>query len=668
MRDNNNGILTPQLAKQIHDYLAIMPAEQCWQQMRKEAFPTISDFATQALIYKTIYPTWNKIPAPAWFPTPDFIHTTNIASCMKQLGLRDYAAFYRWSVTNYRDFWQLVIKQLAIIFDQTYHDIVDVSRGIELPQWLSGAKLNIAKSCFQASPDAIAIIFQSENTPLRTMTYGELDKLSNRVAHSLIKHGYTSGDAIGIAMTMTPECVAIYLGIIKAGCVVVSIAESFSAEEMAARLKIAHAKSVFTQDYILRANKQLPLYSKVVTAQAQRIIVLPSQTVITEKLRDEDLSWHDFLDSHDQFSPLSCEPNAHITILFSSGTTGDPKAIPWTHTTAIKCGSDAYFHHNTKPNKILAWPTSIGWMMGPWLIFASFLNRATIALYDGAPTTKAFGEFIQQAKVTMLGVVPSLVKAWRSMACMDQWDWSSIELFSSTGECSNTEDMLYLMSLANYQPIIEYCGGTEIGGAYITGTLVQAAAPAALTTPALGLDFLIIDERGNPVQQGEVALLPPSMGLSTELLNQNHHEAYYAQMPTTFPGKILRRHSDQIEHYANGFYRVQGRVDDTMNLGAIKISSAEIERCLVGIPQIQETAAIAINPEDGGPSQLVIYAVSQEKLPVDKQQLKTSMQQAIQQHLNPLFKIHDVVLMDALPRTASNKVMRRRLREWYQKR
>ena len=88
----------------------------------------------------------------------------------------------------------------------------------------------------------------------------------------------------------------------------------------------------------------------------------------------------------------------------------------------------------------------------------------------------------------MLGLVPSLVRAWRQSECMRGLDWSKIRVFSSSGECSNPTDMLYLMHLAGYRPIIEYCGGTEIGGGYVTGTVVQPCIPSTFTTPALGLN------------------------------------------------------------------------------------------------------------------------------------------------------------------------------------
>ena len=361
-----------------------------------------------------------------------------------------------------------------------------------------------------------------------------------------------------------------------------------------------------------------------------------------------------------QFDAVGCDPHDHTNILFSSGTTGEPKAIPWTQTTPIKCAVDAYLHHDTQYGDVLAWPTNLGWMMGPWLIYASLINQGTIALYDGSATEREFGEFVQNARVTMLGVVPSIVRAWKNKGCMRGLDWQAIKAFSSTGECSNTEDMLFLMSLAGYRPIIEYCGGTEIGGGYLTGTTIQSAAPATFTTPALGLDIVICDEKGQPTDNGEVFVTPPSIGLSTELLNKDHYEVYFKETPQLPKTAPLRRHGDGVERLADGYYRIHGRVDDTMNLGGIKISSAEIEGVLNSVSGIQEVAAIAVPPPDGGPSQLVIYAVLPPEADTDS--LTTSLQSAIREHLNPLFRIHDVVVVDALPRTASNKIMRRVLR------
>ncbi|AFZ37731.1 Acetoacetate--CoA ligase [Stanieria cyanosphaera PCC 7437] len=658
-----NQTIATAILPQINQWLISLPAVECWQNISQTILKPQHPFALHQLLYETVFCDWNTSQGnpPAWFPSKEEIAATNIAALIMKLKIASYSELHNWSSKNRAEFWEVMIERLNICFREKYTQIVDFSQGIESPQWLVGARLNIVESCFQAPRDDTAIIFQKEGDSLSTLTYEELETLTNRVANSLRDNGFVPGDAIAIAMPMTAESVAIYLGIIKAGCVVVSIADSLAAEAIATRLHLSKAKAIFTQDYILRAGKQLPLYSKIIEADAPQAIAVKTNSSLSVKLRQQDLFWTDFLTYKDQFTAFSAHPHAHTNILFSSGTTGEPKAIPWNQTTPIKCAVDGHLHHDIHPRDVVAWPTNLGWMMGPWLIYASLINQATIALYYDVPTKRGFGQFVQDARVNMLGVVPSLVNSWKVTDCMQGLDWSAIKAFSSTGECSTPQDMLFLMSLAGYKPIIEYCGGTEIGGGYLTGTLVQPCTPSIFTTPALGLDLAIFDENGQPADKGEVFIIPPSIGLSTELLNQDHHQVYFANTPSI----SLRRHGDRIERLSNSYYRGHGRVDDTMNLGGIKVSSVEIEQVLNAVEGVSETAAIAVEPAQGGPSQLVIYAVVTPNLNTDKEILLISLQQAIKQHLNPLFKIHDLEIVEALPRTASNKLMRRVLRDRY---
>ena len=634
-----------------------------WSEISRHILTPYHPFTLHQLLYETVYTDFDSAthgPPPAWFPTDADLTEANITHLMAELNIKTYPEFHAWTVKNRDTFWQMMIDALDIKTTSTNTKAQQDATGIETPLHA----LNIVESCFSAPPDAIAIVTQRENRAgLATFTYHELESLTNRVANGLVDIGMAPGDAVAVDMPMNAESVAIYLGIVKAGCVVIGIADSFAPDEIATRLRIGNAQAIFTQDYINRAGKRLPLYEKVIAANAPKAIVSSSEgsNAVAQDLRTDDMTWNDFLSDTDVFIAVPCHPDAHTNILFSSGTTGEPKAIPWTHTTPIKCAADAYLHHDIHANDVLAWYTNLGWMMGPWLIYASLINKATLALYEGVPTGRDFGVFVQNAKVSMLGVVPTLVRAWKNTGCMHGLDWHAIRAFSSTGECSNPEEMLYLMSLAGYKPVIEYCGGTEIGGGYVTGTRIQPAAPSTFTTPALGLDFLLYDDSGNPTDNGEVFIVPPSLGLSTSLLNTDHNEVYFAGTPRP----DLRRHGDALERLAEGYYRIHGRVDDTMNLSGIKVSSAEIEEVLNGVDGIQETAAVAVSPKDGGPSQLVIYTVpvaSEPGKPI-QQEIHGALQTALSGHLNPLFRIHEVVLLDALPRTASNKVMRRLLRQ-----
>ncbi len=547
--------------------------------------------------------TYRQSPAPIWSPTSTELARSNVSIWMKELGLSDYHEFHAWTVSHRREFWQQAITRLGIRFRTPPLEILDDAQGAARAAWLPGGMLNIAESCFQANENETAILVQRPGHSIRRQTFGELRCRANQVANSLVDAGYKVGDAFGVVMPMTDWSVAIYLGIVLAGCNVVSIADSFAPPEIATRLELAGAKAVFTYDHQYRAGKQLPLFRRVAEATQIPAIVLSTDDTLSTDIRNQDLDWSEFLVKRTEFNPVECSVQETINVLFSSGTTGDPKAIPWSHLTPIKCAIDGFCHQNIQPGDICAWPTNLGWMMGPWLIFASLINKATLALYEDAPMGAGFGKFVQDAGVTMLGVVPTIVKAWQASGDMEGFDWSKIKVFSSTGESSQAETMTYLSSLANHKPIIEYCGGTEIGGGYVSSVVVLPNYAAAFNTPAVGLDFVLVDpETGQLAEQGEVFLVPPSIGLSSRLINRDHFETYFSNTPAIEGVGQLRRHGDhfrRLESESGPIFVAGGRADDTMNLGGIKISSAEIERAVGGIEGIAETAAVAVSPPGG---------------------------------------------------------------------
>ena len=646
-----------------------------WDNVSKSILETSDPFELHKDLFRENYREWDpeRGPPPAVNPKQQAVPKTNLGKWLKELGLESYSEFHDFSLRRPDEFLRLTVETLDIRFRKTFDEALDLAEGIERPSWFKGARMNIVESALdtelEQDSERTAIAFQpggGENHPIERWSLSELKALSGRVANGLMEMGLTKGDSVAIDMPMTANCVAIYLGIVRAGMCVVSVADSFASREIATRLRISGAKTIFTQDVILREGKTLPLYQKVLDAKAPAAIVLRAGSRPDRGLRSGDVDFNDFLSTTEEFKTVACDPSDAINILFSSGTTGDPKAIPWNHTTPIRCALDGFVHQNIQPGDVVAWPTNVGWMMGPWLIFAALINKGCIALYDGAPHTRRFGIFVQTAGVNLLGVVPSLVKTWKNSGCMAGLDWSSIKAFSSTGESSNSDDMLFLMSLAGYKPVIEYCGGTEIGGGYVSSTVIQPNCPSYFSAKAVGTDFRVLDEDGQDSGTGEVFLIAPSLGLSTELLNQDHHAVYFGGCPTGSDGRPLRRHGDEMQVLPGTYFKALGRADDTMNLGGIKVSSVELEGAMNRTDGIVETAAIALAPKEGGTSQLIVYAVRETDRRNDAGKLKAELQKQVRQQLNPLFKIADVVLSDELPRTASNKVMRRLLRDEYQ--
>ncbi|XP_027335151.1 probable acyl-activating enzyme 17, peroxisomal isoform X2 [Abrus precatorius] len=671
-----------------------------WQHISSSILNPELPFSFHQMLYYGCYNDHGPDP-PAWIPDPESATLTNVGQLLERRGkeflgsaykdpITSFDDFQKFSVSNPEVYWKTVLDEMNISFSKPPECILcDSLPGEEgllshpSGQWLHGASINPAQNCLNVngkrSLNDTVMIWRDEqhgDLSLQRMTLKELREEVWLVAYAVKSLDLEKGSAIAIDMPMHFNSVVIYLAIILAGYVVVSIADSFAASEISTRLKISKAKSIFTQDLIIRGEKSLPLYSRIVDAQSPMAIVIPTRvSEFSMKLRDGDLAWHDFLERANslkgkEFIATEQPVETYTNILFSSGTTGDPKAIPWTNITPLKAAADAWCHMDIRKGDVVSWPTNLGWMMGPWLVYASLLNGASIALYNGSPLGSGFARFVQDAKVTMLGVIPSIVRSWRSANSTSGFDWSAIRCFGSTGEASNVDEYLWLMSRAHYKPIIEYCGGTEIGGGFVCGSLLQAQSLAAFSTPAMCSSLFILGDDGHPIPQnvpgiGELALGPLMLGASNTLLNSDHYGVYFKGMPL-WNGKVLRRHGDVFERTAKGYYHAHGRADDTMNLGGIKVSSVEIERICNGADSnILETAAIGVPPSGGGPELLTIAVVfkNSNSTKEDLNRLRTSFNSAIQKKLNPLFRVSQVVPLPSLPRTASNKVMRRVLRQ-----
>ncbi|KAF3329702.1 putative acyl-activating enzyme 17 [Carex littledalei] len=664
-----------------------------WREISSRMLTPELPFALHQMMYYGCYRAYASSTPPAWTPSLDDAVSTNIGRLLEKRGkeilgsgykdpISSFSEFHKFSISDPEAYWSMIFEEMEIKFSAKASCILCESASYPGGQWLCGAVLNSASNCLNVknggSLDDVAIVWRDEgcdDMPLNIMTLKKLKAEVCHVANALDTLGLEKGSAIAIDMPMNPIAVIIYLAIVLAGYVVVSIADSFAPDEISTRLTISKTKAIFTQDYILRGEKELPLYSRVVDAKSPLAIVVPARATKPFKgLRDGDLSWDDFLGQvnvteKDAYTAVEQPAEAFTNILFSSGTTGEPKAIPWTHSTPLKAAADAWSHMDIRKGDVVCWPTNLGWMMGPWLVYASLLNGSSIALFNGSPLGHGFAKFLQDAKVTMLGLVPSIVRAWKITNCTAGLDWSNIRCFSSSGEASSVDEYLWLMGRAKYKPVIEYCGGTEIGGGFVTGSMLQPQALAAFSTPAMGCHLYILGSDGKPLAEdaggiGELALDPTMFGASTTLLNANHYDVYFKDMPI-WNGKQLRRHGDEFERNKEGYYRAHGRADDTMNLGGIKVSSVELERIFNGVNcDVMETAAIGVPPSGGGPEQLVVAVVlkdqSSEKVILEK--LKLEFNLALQKKLNPLFKVSSVIEVPALPRTASNKVMRRVLR------
>ena len=427
---------------------------------------------------------------PDWIPDPDRIATSNLNSLMKRVGVDSYKELHAWSVSSPNEFWSIMIEDLGIEFTIGPRAVLG-SADPEHPRWLDGAQMNIAESCLDGDPAGIAIV-SAEHGNLSTVNVGELRRGVAQFASGFAEAGFAPGDRIAIAMPMTVQAVVAYLGVVhgrwRRG--VDSRLVRTGRDPGEAR---PHRPGCGRDPGCQRQGWSHPpdvcqMHWRHLTCRAS--LSRPDQA---SPLREGDTTWSAFLGRwRCASSGCRCRrrPHQHPVLLRNHRRAqGDPVDA----VTPLKAAMDGRYHQDIHSGDVVAWPTNLGWMMGPWLIYAALLNDAAIALYDDAPTSRGFVEFVDDAEVTMLGLVPSIVARGGRAVRSREGDWSTVRVISSTGEASNPDDYAWLMRDRREVPVVEYCGGTEIGGGYSRARSCSQLA-SRFTTPTLGLDLVLVDE------------------------------------------------------------------------------------------------------------------------------------------------------------------------------
>src|SRR5450755_1307168 len=278
-----------------------------------------------------------------WQPTPEFAESTNVFRFMQKLKIETCQAFLTYSQQNPEPFWQAMVKELNVEWFQPYTKVLDASRGVEWAQWFTGGKLNIAHNCLDRHPAGdIAIIWEGESGSVRTLTFGELQSETNRLANALTSLGLVQGDRVALVMPMVPEVVTILYACFKLGLIAVPIFSGFGYDATAVRLKDSGAKVLFTADFLERRGKPIALKEKADEALAalaltgagalEKVVVWRYKGGHIPWTAGRDIWWHDFVSGHSgecAAQPLDSE--AACLLLYTSGTTGRPKGAVHTH-------------------------------------------------------------------------------------------------------------------------------------------------------------------------------------------------------------------------------------------------------------------------------------------------------------------------------------------------
>jgi acetyl-CoA synthetase len=609
-----------------------------------------------------------------WSPSPQDIEGANVTRLMRAHGIDDYDDLVRRSIDDIGWFWDAVVNDLDLEFFEPYSDVFDVSAGVEWTTWFTGGMVNLAHQCVDRwaarTPDAPAVIGESEDGSVRTWTYAELRRQTDRLARGLRSLGVRPLDSVAIFLPMAPETVAAVMACSKIGAIWVPIFSGFGPDAVAARLVDARAKVVITADGSLRKGQAVPM--KVTADLAADAAGWVERVVVWRRLDepmtpwnpDRDVWWDELADDDELLASEPLDAEHPLFIGYTSGTTGRPKGVVHVHGGfLVKIAEEVAYQVDLHPGEVLHWATDLGWIMGPWEIVGALALGATVMLFEGAPTHPAadrLWSLVERHRVTQLGVSPTLIRALvpAGPEPVRAHDLSSLRVLASTGEPWDPSSYGWLFDEVGggRLPIINLSGGTEVGACFLSPTPVCPLKPLTLYGPALGMAVEVMRPDGTPAGPNEVGELVctkpwPSMTRGIWGDPDRYLQTYWSRWPGVWV------HGDWAVRDEDGFWFLRGRSDDTLNIAGKRIGPAEVESAIAAHPAVAESAAIGM-PDDVKGEQVWCFVVPKPGTEPDADELRRS----VGDHLGKSFMPARIVFVRELPKTRSAKIVRRAIR------
>jgi len=609
----------------------------------------------------------------AWSPTPELAAGTNTARFMAAHGIGTFDELVARSSSDPEWFWGAVVEFIGIPFDPTWQTIRDTSRGHPWATWFIGAGFNLSTACLDRwatqDPDRLAVRSQKENGETRQLTHGQLLGQVERLAGALTELGVGRGDAVAVYLPMSPEAVASLLAVARIGAIFIPVFSGYAAEAVATRLEDPKPKVMICANGFQRRGNLVTMKETAdeaigIAGGLDHVLVADyvdrADTPMTE---GRDVWWHDMVPGSEPMSPVQTWSEDPVLIAYTSGTTGRPKgAVHVQAGLTVKLAQEGAFQLDVKPDDVLMWSTDMGWIMGPWMVVAGLANGAAIATYDGAPNHPGPDRIWQVAaelRITILGLSPTLVRALQPHGADEarKHDLSALRLFGSTGEPWNPEPWWWLFRDVgeSKRPIMNISGGTEVGACILSTNLLQGLKPTSLGRPALGMDVDVYDDEGSPIrgEVGELVIRGSWPGMTRGFWGEP--ERYIATYWSRFDDTWV--HGDWASVDEDGFWYLHGRSDDTLNIAGKRIGPAEVESAAVALDEVMMAAAIGVPDEVKG-EVIRLFLVPAPDVTPDEQ-LTKRVYEACVTALGKAFAPREVIWVDDLPRTRSQKIMRR---------
>lgn len=605
-----------------------------------------------------------------WEPPDDVLTTSQIGRYLgwlrehRGLGFEDYGALWQWSVDDLAGFWDSIWEYFEVVTEGAYSQTVS-DDPMPDTRWFVGARLNYAENALRGADDQVALRGSSQTRDDVTLTYGELRDAVARAQRALHRLGVAEGDRVAAVLPNIPEAVVLLLATASLGAVFCSCSPEFGEQAVEDRFaQVAPTVLVGVDGYRFR-DRPVDRLAQM-SALAGR---LPSveHVVVVDYLGggagdSGHLSWSDLMGAPGADRPVftPVDPAHPLYILFSSGTTGVPKAIVHGHGGIVaEHLKSLALHHDVGPGDVVFAYATTSWVV--WnLAVSGLLRGATVVCFDGDPgwpDDRTLWREIARWRAT--NVIAGAALLVRSMAAgirpADELDLSSMRVLSSTGSPLSAEAFAWVYAAVSSRVQLRSgSGGTDVCTSFVGSCLLLPVHAGEIACAHLGVAIDAFDDAGRPVRDvpGEMVITRPMPSMPVAFWGDHGRSAYRAAYFSTYPG--VWRHGDWLTITTRGTYRIVGRSDATLNRGGVRLGTAEFYRVLDPLPEVDDSVVVHLEDPSSSMGRLVLLVAT--AVPPDRHEAqRASIRELIKGQLSPRHLPDAIVFVSALPRTLTGK-------------